>query len=163
MANGTCSIEGCNGVFVARGRCESHYRKWKREHPETRSVRCSYPGCGSPHAAKGWCTKHYQRWVRTGDPRGNGRNQDLTEAERFFQKVDFDFATGCWCWTAYISDKGYGRFRFGGRQGQAHRWAYQDAHHVVGWNEAPDLRFDPDNGMVLCRRCHGRLHAEARR
>lgn len=350
MPNGTCTHDGCQGEVIARGWCESHYRKWKRTHPETISVRCTYDGCNEPHLAKGWCVLHYSRWKRTGDPgppksrfskrtgqclangcpladhvrgycdthyarvRRNGfadaagdrrrrvgvepckfpgcpglwhargwcnvhyerwrrhgdpaggrRNFDRTDAERFFQKVEFDFSSGCWPWQAQIVS-GYGRFRFNGRQQPAHRWAYLkfvgpipkglvldhlcrnrscvnpahleavtpaenvarglrrkkthcpaghpydeantrigptghrfcracvrrhrrgdytrwragvmardgsectecrsttnlDAHHIVGWNESPELRFEVSNGVTLCRRCHMRLHQAQR-
>ena len=32
------------------------------------------------------------------------------------------------------------------------------AHHVVPWHSAPDLRFDVDNGITLCRDCHHKRH-----
>ena len=31
-------------------------------------------------------------------------------------------------------------------------------HHVKGWNEAPDLRYDVSNGLTLCKPCHGKVH-----
>ena len=31
-------------------------------------------------------------------------------------------------------------------------------HHIVSTREAPELRADPENGVVLCRTCHGRVH-----
>lgn len=32
------------------------------------------------------------------------------------------------------------------------------AHHVKSWNDYPDLRFDVDNGLTLCVRCHQKAH-----
>lgn len=32
------------------------------------------------------------------------------------------------------------------------------AHHIQGWFERPDLRYDINNVKLLCGRCHGRLH-----
>lgn len=31
-------------------------------------------------------------------------------------------------------------------------------HHIKPWKTAPALRYDPDNGALLCSRCHGRRH-----
>lgn len=31
-------------------------------------------------------------------------------------------------------------------------------HHKKGWNDYPELRYDVDNGITLCRECHKLLH-----
>lgn len=33
--------------------------------------------------------------------------------------------SGCWLWLGSVTSKGYGRFKRGGRQWAAHRWAYE--------------------------------------
>lgn len=38
--------------------------------------------------------------------------------------------------------------------------AATDAHHVIGKKAHPCLRYDPDNGIALCRRHHETVHAE---
>jgi len=35
------------------------------------------------------------------------------------------------------------------------------AHHIKPWAQFPLLRFDTNNGMVLCEECHRLLHQEA--
>jgi 5-methylcytosine-specific restriction endonuclease McrA len=43
---------------------------------------------------------------------------------------------------------------------------YLHAHHLAGFMDRPDLRFDLENGITLCRKCHGAIHGkdfEARR
>lgn len=35
--------------------------------------------------------------------------------------------TGCWLWTGYVNQDGYGHFNIGGRIEKAHRVAYSDA------------------------------------
>lgn len=27
-------------------------------------------------------------------------------------------------------------------------------HHIMTWAKAPQMRFDPGNGITLCRKCH---------
>lgn len=35
---------------------------------------------------------------------------------------------------------------------------FPEAHHVEAWSRAPELRYDPDNGAVLCYECHKLFH-----
>lgn len=31
------------------------------------------------------------------------------------------------------------------------------AHHIIPWKKSVDLRFDVNNGMILCRSCHAKI------
>lgn len=35
-----------------------------------------------------------------------------------------------------------------------------NAHHIKGWADYPNLRFELSNGVTLCKSCHERIHAE---
>jgi 5-methylcytosine-specific restriction endonuclease McrA len=35
-----------------------------------------------------------------------------------------------------------------------------EAHHIKNWNDNPDFRYDPQNGITLCRRCHSLFHSK---
>jgi len=37
------------------------------------------------------------------------------------------------------------------------------AHHLLSWREFPNMRFNHDNGVVMCASCHSRLHAQTRK
>ena len=32
------------------------------------------------------------------------------------------------------------------------------AHHIYSWNKFPDKRYDRNNGVVLCIKCHNAFH-----
>lgn len=34
-----------------------------------------------------------------------------------------------------------------------------EAHHIFGYKKNPDYRVNPDNGIVLCKWCHGKYHS----
>ena len=38
------------------------------------------------------------------------------------------------------------------------RGVYLEAHHKNGWNAFPNERYDIDNGICLCQKCHTRFH-----
>ena len=63
--------------------------------------------------------------------------------DRFTAKVDYA-SSECWLWTGFISEWGYGLFRFEGRMLGAHRFSY--AHY-----KGPLIK-----GMVIDHLCHVR-------
>lgn len=73
MAEGTCSVEGCETNVRCKGFCVKHYQRWRRNgdplggrgwNPDV----CTIDGCERPPLARGWCNTHYRRWQRVGDP-----------------------------------------------------------------------------------------------
>ncbi len=48
----------------------------------------------------------------------------VSPEERFLAKVEPEPMSGCWLWMGYRHYKGYGEFRFDGRQEKAHRVAW---------------------------------------
>jgi hypothetical protein len=66
-----CSIEACASPVIARGLCDTHYRRWKRhgstaERPRRERQPCSVDDCEGLTEAKGLCHLHYMRYRRTG-------------------------------------------------------------------------------------------------
>jgi 5-methylcytosine-specific restriction endonuclease McrA len=59
-----CSVDGCEGISVGRGMCESHYRKWRHRNGSP----CSVPKCSLGVKARGLCSRHYQQWRLHDDP-----------------------------------------------------------------------------------------------
>lgn len=81
---------------------------------------CTHADCGKPHLARGLCEQHYRQGRREGTL---GIKPKPTDLERFYSKVDR--GEGCWTWTAYISEHGYGQFDVGKKKYRAHRWSYE--------------------------------------
>lgn len=74
MAEGTCSIDGCDTKARARGWCAAHWRRWRLygdplgSAPSTSMRACAVEGCDRAHVARGLCGLHYSRWQKHGDP-----------------------------------------------------------------------------------------------
>lgn len=62
MAERTCSIEGCEGKFLARGLCRPHYARWRAAN----AAPCTVEGCDHLGRQRGLCGMHYQRVVAHG-------------------------------------------------------------------------------------------------
>lgn len=137
-----CEIDGCAKVHYAKGWCKMHWARWSKTGTTDDPVLferqdCAVDGCARPSRRNGWCDLHAARAARHGDPekvlviQGN-------DAARFDLKTDRQgpiptyapHLGECWIWRSVIHPKwGYGRFSFGGKYVQAHRWSYQ---HFVG-------------------------------
>lgn len=59
----TCSVDGCNRAFLAKGMCSYHYQLHKRQTAPT----CTIDVCDRPQKASGLCAGHYSRKRRGGD------------------------------------------------------------------------------------------------
>lgn len=56
---------------------------------------------------------------------GRPDNINYTDYRRFRDKFYVDNDTGCWLWTAYIGDDGYGQFWLNGYRPRAHIVSYR--------------------------------------
>lgn len=74
MSERTCSVDGCEGVYLAKGLCHLHYHRQRNgtppEGPAPRErSRCSVDSCDDFVQGLGMCKLHYQRHYR-GHPIG---------------------------------------------------------------------------------------------
>lgn len=149
MAEGTCTIEGCDRAIHARGRCNRHYGAWRKAH--LKATECSVEGCGLPLkvVARQLCEKHNFRFQKYGDPLTTGR-PDLgkTTEARFWEKVDKNGPLGCWIWTASFTSAGYGQFIVM----RGHRGYPRQAHRIA-WEL---LRGPIPDDLVIDHRCRTR-------
>lgn len=93
---------------------------------------CRADDCDRNAAQHDYCAMHAERWRNHGDPAvvllvmGNPE-------KRFSAKVDKDSSPdGCWLWTGWVNQNGYGQFSInGGEKWAAHRYAYTKAHGEI--------------------------------
>lgn len=119
MADGTCSIEGCERTGkLVRGWCMMHYKRWVAHGdpaymaPAATPRPCSVDGCDREIEKREWCTVHYQRWQRTGDPTGreggHGKVVKRPPAVCAAEGCDDPRVTGEWCIKHYKRVRKYG-------------------------------------------------------
>lgn len=112
MANGTCSIDGCDRPAKSRGWCASHYNRWLRLgdpgaagfNPVTRRAPdrfCSVDGCDRLAEHRGWCNAHYIRWRIHGDPTAGGKPHDGSSTPCNVDGCDGPSVAWGWCEAHY--------------------------------------------------------------
>lgn len=144
MADGTCSIGGCDKpVFVkSRGWCSAHYAKW-RKYGDPLAQRyglpvssCAVSTCDKPgNGGHGWCNTHYRRWYRHGSPYVTSRTvgDDVARFETYLRQgvppAHAPELGPCWLWTGALTSDGYAVMEVQDLPtASAHRWSYR--HHI---------------------------------
>lgn len=127
-----CSVQNCLRNKRARGWCNLHYKRWKRNGDPNTTVRrsadhspgqmnfCSTEGCDRLVNAEGLCFHH-----RNGTARRvltDSGYRVLRSPDDVFKFVDVG---DCWQWTGSCDKDGYGKFRFNNRHFRAHRFVWE--------------------------------------
>lgn len=76
MAEGTCSVAGCDRATRSKGMCNAHYRRWRTTgDPGSAAIQlrgadrgCVIEGCERRHFGHGYCQTHAYRLRENGDP-----------------------------------------------------------------------------------------------
>jgi hypothetical protein len=132
-------LHNLNIAYKAPLSCGLASRRSPQQRWQTRKgifvMKCSIDGCEkTAKKNSAYCSMHCARFYRT------GRFDKKSSYERLLERVDKD-NNGCWNYTAYTDDLGYGRLRDKGRKVLAHRLVYE---HVYG--NIPD-------GILVCHKC----------
>lgn len=158
MAQGTCTIEGCEKRVKARGMCPSHYQTWRRANlpqPE-----CSVEGCSKSAVARGWCHSHYKRWETAGDVQADKPLRTLyTDPEEAFL-ARTERRGSCLIWVGSLGHLGYGRMHIrGGSPASAHRYAWERVNGPIPEGALIDHKYHCD--PACCEVTHLRLATHA--
>lgn len=143
-----CSINECGRKVVARGYCDTHYRRLLR-HGDTASLHrstCTIEGCVGQHQAKGLCSRHYKKLRKYGDPL-HCTNADKGEQLRWLNSLVRYQGDDCVLWRFSTYSNGYGCIWFEGRLTGAHRLMCRLAH---GAPSAANLQAAHGCGKQLC-------------
>lgn len=135
-----CKVTDCNAPGGTKNLCPKHYQELRRKgslrisksEVWTRELTpCAVDDCVEGAITQGMCGTHYSRWLRHGDPRfaSSPNKPQRTAEEVFWKKVQR--TDGCWLWTGHLDEYGKGRFAFGGKNSQAHRFAFMQRHGVT--------------------------------
>lgn len=125
-----CAVDGCTRPLLARGWCNSHYRRWMQSgstelKPLAKDQPCAVGPCSRLAHARGLCFAHYERLLTTGGvAEGAPIRVAASLEDRFWPKVDK--SGDCWVWTAATDEHGYGKFwvKSLGKMVKAHRAAW---------------------------------------
>lgn len=97
---------------------------------------CSIDDCDKPSKnGDKYCSMHRARLLRT------GRLGKKSLMERINEKIERITESGCWIWTGYVTEYGYGRFRVNGKKKLIHRVMYEQ------------IKGEIPNGMIACHIC----------
>lgn len=135
MAEGNCSVNGCDSVGkVTRGMCNKHYLRFKRYgdvnfvkmHKTPKGTKCKVEGCESLAVRKLMCTKHMRRVEAHGDPHFR-KNATYGEPYKWVQEFlkDIPVTDDCIEWPWQRCRLGYGKLKATGHSvacAQAHRY-----------------------------------------
>lgn len=100
--NKTCSIEDCGRPVSARKMCSRHYENWRRSAPASEKSRHPDPEV------------RFQKATKWGEP--SAHRPDLGP---------------CLLYLGADNGNGYGQFRYNGKNGYAHRYAWERKHGPI--------------------------------
>jgi hypothetical protein len=86
---------------------------------------CYLENCEQKAVSRGLCDMHRTRLKRHGNPFVSIKPHGSAES-RFWPKVEK--TDGCWLWSGFLNNKGYGSISLGGQGGKivfAHRFSYE--------------------------------------
>ena len=128
-----CSVETCQTLTPYRHFCRTHLNRFKKYgDPLGRYVKytnaiCIADGCDMPRAWKccGYCSSHYGKLRKYGDAQCP-KPPKVTSSDLILAALRC-VSDDCLVWPMSVNRDGYGKARFKGKQGAAHRFVCEQA------------------------------------
>lgn len=89
---------------------------------------CAIPTCDGRATQREWCQKHYLRWKKWGDPEFDSMSPEARFGRQTSEGPVPDYRPDlgpCLIFRGATNSSGYGQFRYNGRNGYAHRYAWE--------------------------------------
>ena len=115
------------------------------------------------------CGKEYDKYLK-GKDRSNfcsrvcvnrWMSENLTKEKRYNwnggttkRKAEGYWNSTCKAWRNAIFERDNYTCQWCGARSKKGETVYLEAHHIKLWVDYPELRFDLNNGVTLCRECH---------
>lgn len=112
-----CSVDGCEKQHLARGMCNGHYLKWRKDNIKPKSI-CKVNECNGTLEGHGYCKKHNRRFKKHGNPLAGGTYKGWP-AEWILDNLDYS-GDECLRWPFNKGARGYPCITIDGYAEKAH-------------------------------------------
>lgn len=170
-----CNVVNCAGIHRSKGFCNKHYQRWIKKGDPVKGTnvygvkKCKIDQCIRKHMAKGLCQKHYdvEYWMCNSNKRKQQHKKWVKEnpikviniMQRHLIKHGSTFNMGSmeylYCltrWAKLVKELDNHMCKLCGSKENL------NAHHIQPKQDFPELSLDLDNGITLCKKCHGKTH-----
>ena len=126
---------GCGArVPLARNGLPTRYLRGHHRRTAPPGTACAVESCAADASVRGWCQRHYTRWKKWGDPEVDSLSPEFRFARATVEGPVPDYAPElgpCLLFTGATNTSGYGQFRYNGRNGYAHRYAWERVYDPI--------------------------------
>jgi len=131
-----CSEEDCNKEHRAKGLCDYHYDKSRAKLPKNREYQ-----------------NNYQRKYRKEHPEValKGILKQLSKLGKEFDLDGYSYQKALIAWSKSVKKRDKACINCGSTTNL-------NAHHIIFKKSTPKLSLNINNGITLCKTCHGELH-----
>lgn len=160
-----CTIKECYKKIKSKGYCTRHYQRFRNcgkatnENLNEPSPKyCKNENCNNKHYSIGLCQYHYMKIQnkmfeeRNPEYRLIATKKRLKKYGRSFNMNLYEYSYALNYWSKTIKK----RDNYTCKNCDSKKKL--NAHHIKPKKYFPELALELDNGVTLCKKCHGELH-----